>query len=398
MKIKNRLIYIIAFAAVNQALSFSPTIPQAFYYLIMTLALIFILAQKPVKVNFLASLFVISAVFSLLVNDVLPLFNANQRLLVFIIISSVVGPLLNSFNIYVIRNQIFYIINRILILLSALSFLSYILGITFPWSLTGANSGFFNHSLMLGPLSAVSLLILVYIKTDFATLNLNLKYKKFVNFLILLVCMALLVSSSRSSILGVGAGLLFYIFKINQNNFGKFISTFFKIILIVIISSPLWFSYTGGLRDKMKISEDKGGGLTESRSAHWDARLYEFKSSPLFGIGFATADIKSPIAIGINEETGGLEPGSSWMAILAMTGIFGLIFIVLMFLYLFVFLWREKKNLSKSGILGALLLFFSFHMNAEGYFLAAGSFLFFYIWLLLGVILGYKQYTSLKVI
>jgi len=66
--------------------------------------------------------------------------------------------------------------------------------------------------------------------------------------------------------------------------------------------------------------------------------------------------------------------------------------------YLFFFLWREKKNLSKSGILGALLLFFSFHMNAEGYFLAAGSFLFFYIWLLLGVILGYKQYTSLKVI
>jgi len=397
MKIKDKLVYIVAFASVNQALSFLPMIPQAFYYFIMVFGFVFILAQKPVNVNFLVFLFIIASVSSLVVNDVPPLFNANERLLVFVLISSVAGPLLNSPNITLFRNKIFCLINRILILFAALSFLTYILGIAFPWSGTGANSGLFNHSLMLGPLSAVSLLILVFIKIDFDKLSLNLKYKKYVNFLILLVCMALLVASSRSSLLGVGAGLLFFIFKINQNKFGKFIFTFFKITLIVIISSPLWFSYTEGLRQKMQYSEAKGG-LTESRTAHWDARLYEFNSSPLFGIGFATADIKSPLAIGINEETGGLEPGSSWIAILAMTGIFGFVVVVLLFLRLFVFLWRDKNNLSKSGILGALLLFFSLHMAAEGYFLAAGSFLFFYIWLLFGVIEGYKQYGILKVI
>lgn len=397
MKIKDKLVHIVAFGAVNQALSFSPLIPQAFYYLLMVFGFVFILAQKPEKVNFLAFLFIIASISSLLVNDVPPLFSANERLLVFVLISSVAGPLLNSPNISLFRNHIFCLINRILILFSALSFLTYILGIAFPWSGTGANSGLFNHSLMLGPLSAVSLLLLVYIKIDFVNLNLNVKYKKYVNFLILLVFMALIVSSSRSSILGLVAGLLFFIYKVNQNKFRKFISTIFKVILIIVISSPIWFSYTEGLRQKMEYA-DSQGGLASSRNAHWDARLYEFNSSPLFGIGFATADIKSPIAIGINEQTGGLEPGSSWIAILAMTGIFGFIVVVLLFLRLFVFLWREKNNLSKSGILGALLLFFSLHMAAEGYFLAAGSFLFFYIWLLFGVIEGYKQYKILKVI
>lgn len=397
MKIKDKLVYIVAFGTVNQALSFSPLIPQVFYYLLMVFGLVFILAQKPVKVNFLAFLFTIASISSLIVNDVPPLFSANERLLVFILISSVAGPLLNSPNISLFRNQIFRLINRILILFSALSFLTYILGIAFPWSGTGTNSGLFNHSLMLGPLSAVSLLLLVYIKIDFVNLHLNVKYKKYLNFLILLVFMALLVSSSRSSILGAAAGLLFFIYKVNQNRFGKFIVTFFKTILIVVISSPLWFSFADGIIQKMEYS-DSQGGLTSSRNAHWDARLYEFNSSPLFGIGFATADIKSPLAIGINEQTGGLEPGSSWIAILAMTGVFGFVVIVLLFGYLFVFLWRDKNNLSKSGILGALLLFFSLHMGAEGYFLAAGSFLFFYIWLLFGVILGYKHYAVLKII
>jgi len=397
MKIKNKLSYLIAFAALNQALSFLPMIPQAFYYLIMALGFIFVLAKKPVKVNFLVFLFIIAAITSLLVNDVPPLFSANERLLIFVLISSVAGPLLNSPNIFLFRNQIFCVINRILILLSALSFVTYLLGIAFPWSGTGASSGFFNHSLMLGPLAAVSLLILVYIKIDFMKLRMDIKYKKYINLLILLVFLALLVSSSRSSILGFGAGLLFLIYKINQNKFGKLISAIFKIVLIMLISSPIWFSYTEGIRQKMEYS-DSQGGLASSRNAHWDARLYEFNSSPLFGIGFATADIKSPLAIGINEQTGGLEPGSSWIAILAMTGVFGFVVIVLLFVYLFVFLWRDKNNLSKSGILGALLLFFGLHMGAEGYFLAAGSFLFFYIWLLLGVILGYKQYAVLKVI
>jgi hypothetical protein len=143
---------------------------------------------------------------------------------------------------------------------------------------------------------------------------------------------------------------------------------------------------------------DSEGDLTASRSLHWNARLYEFNSAPVFGIGFATADVASPVAVGINMETGGLEPGSSWIAILAMTGIFGFGTIALLFIYLFISLWKEKKDLSNAGLLGGLLVFFTLHMLAEGYFLAAGGFLFFYVWLLLGVIDGYKHYGTIKII
>lgn len=397
MIIKDKLIYIIVFVAINQSLSFLPPIPQMFYYLIMALGFIFLLFQKPVKVNFLVFLFIIVSAISLLVNDVPSIFNANKRLLIFVIISTFLGPLLNSYPIFVFRNKIICIVNRILILFTGISFITYIFGISFPWSGTGANSGLFNHSLMLGPLAAVSLIILAYIRLDFKQLNFDVKYKKFVNLFILLISLALIVSSSRSSIIGVTIGLLFFIFKTNQKNIGKIFSIIFKIIFIISITSPLWLSFTSGIIKKMEYTEERGS-LIASRSEHWDARIYEFESSPLFGIGFATADINSPLAIGINEETGGLEPGSSWIAILSMTGVFGFVPIVLLFIHLFTFLWKDKNHLSKSGVLGSLLVFFSLHMGAEGYFLAAGGFLFFYIWLLLGVIYGYKLYKDIKIV
>ncbi len=395
-----KIVYIVALTAVNQALSFSFMIPQVFYYLIMSLGLIFILAQKPVKVNFLAFLFVIVSISSLLLNDVSALFNANERLMMFVLISAIIGPLLYSSNIFLFRNQIFCLINRLLVFFSALSFITYVLGISFPRSGTGANSGLFVHSLMLGPLAAVSLLLLVYVKFDYKQLNFNPKYTKYIkhiNLFILLVSMALIISSSRSSIVGAILGLLFFLFKKNQNKIGKFLSTVFKIILLLIVTLPLWYSFTEGIRKKVEISQENDD-FAVSRRLFWDARLYEFNSSPMFGIGFASVDTKSPLAIGVNEETGGIEPGSSWMAILAMTGIFGFGTILLLFLDLFIFLWKEKNNLSKSGILGALLVFFSCHMTAEGYFLAAGSFLFFYVWLLLGIIYGYKLNTNIKII
>ena len=397
MRIKKIFIYIIAIAAVIQGVSFLPPIPQVFYYLIMGLGLFFIIAQKPNKYSFLVFLFITASAVSLIVNDIPSIFKADERFLIFIIISTVVGPLLNSTRIYFYRIQIFIIINRILILFSALSFITYILGISFPRSGTGPNSGLFDHSLMLGPLAAVSILLLSYIVIDFKNLKFHTKYKKYIYLLIILALLALLVSSSRTSIIGLIAALLFFIFKVNKNKTGKFISTIVKILLIVVISSPIWLSYTDGIRSKMEFSEAEDD-LTASRSQHWDARVYEFNSSPIFGIGFATGDINSPLAVGINENTGGLEPGSSWMALLAMTGIFGFGVIAFLFIYLFLFLWRDNRNLTQSGILGGLLIFFSLHMGAEGYILAAGSFLFFYVWLLLGIIQGYKNYGTLKLI
>ncbi|MDP2455208.1 MULTISPECIES: hypothetical protein [unclassified Kaistella] len=103
-------------------------------------------------------------------------------------------------------------------------------------------------------------------------------------------------------------------------------------------------------------------------------------------------------SIGFDSDSGKVEPGSSWLALLSMTGIAGFILIVFIFLSALIYLFKNKNDYIISGILGSLLLFFMIHMSAEGYILAAGSLLFFYIWLLLGVIEGYKKYQIIKII
>ena len=133
---------------------------------------------------------------------------------------------------------------------------------------------------------------------------------------------------------------------------------------------------TDGLSDK---------GLTSnSRNTLWDERIYEFKTSPIFGIGFASSLDKSSILI---KESGSLEPGSSWLAILAMTGILGFLsFSLLMLETVMKVLKNFHKNRSMQySVYFGTLIFFSISFFAEGYVFAAGSPLALIFWMTLGV-------------
>ena len=128
------------------------------------------------------------------------------------------------------------------------------------------------------------------------------------------------------------------------------------------------------------------GGMTSSRDALWNDRISEFNSSPIFGIGFASIATERNNQH-LYESDGKVETGSSWLNILSMIGILGLtiyIFLILKALYL---LYKNiKLNLKISSYLISLLIFWLFHMIAEGYVLASGSVLFFLSWLLIGFI------------
>ena len=126
--------------------------------------------------------------------------------------------------------------------------------------------------------------------------------------------------------------------------------------------------------------------MTSSRDELWNDRIQEFKSSPFFGIGFASISTKSNNHY-YNKEDGKVETGSSWLNILSMTGLIGV--------FIFCYIWIKTLyliyiNLNRfpytSSYLAALIIFWSIHMGAEGYIYAAGSFLFFLLWLLIGYI------------
>jgi hypothetical protein len=68
-----------------------------------------------------------------------------------------------------------------------------------------------------------------------------------------------------------------------------------------------------------------------------------------------------------------------------MVGVLGFIPIVLIFTNSMIFIIRTKRQTLKGAVLGGLLVFFITHMFCRRLLLSSGGFLFFYVWLLLGV-------------
>nr|WP_246535296.1 MULTISPECIES: O-antigen ligase family protein [Litoribacter] len=205
---------------------------------------------------------------------------------------------------------------------------------------------------------------------------------------------SLLLASSRTAILACIGALIFFFYKIYQDRLSRF---FTKIILIsglLIFSSPLWLSYAEGIQDKMHQSEKKGD-LVSTRRAIWDARFLEFYESPIFGVGFAHLKYNAKKK---KDDDGKIEPGSSFLATLSMTGILGFLMLVGILVSYIIFVIRNKTDVLNIGVLGSLLVFFSIHMLAEGYLLSSGGVMFFYLWLLLGNIELFKQTGKVQIL
>ena len=151
------------------------------------------------------------------------------------------------------------------------------------------------------------------------------------------------------------------------------------------LSFSYWSPFLDNVQNKNKGSIS-AGGITSSRDEHWQKRIKEFKSSPFFGVGFATVSVEESGST-FNKADGKVETGSSWLNILSMTGIFGFICFISLWINNFFLLIRlYRYNIYYSSYLSALLIFWCLHMIAEGYIFAAGGFLFFCVWLLLGYI------------
>jgi hypothetical protein len=180
--------------------------------------------------------------------------------------------------------------------------------------------------------------------------------------------------------LSVFGALIYYI----GMNFVFFVVRNFKSFLLSIgllfSSFPLWSDKTENLLNKIEYSENQND-LTASRSMIWLARFEEFKSSPIIGVGFAS--IGKNDLTNVDKETGKIEPGSSWLAILSMTGLLG--FISFLSLLPINDLFKRSKTQNEKLLL-SMVFFFFIHMLAEGYIYSAGSGLFFLFWLVLGVL------------
>jgi O-antigen ligase len=128
-------------------------------------------------------------------------------------------------------------------------------------------------------------------------------------------------------------------------------------------------------------SELTAKGTNDTRGHLWAARLEEYMSSPVIGVGFQQQRIYRK-----DTDENFLEPGSSYLAVLSMTGTVGLIGFVWLVVSLFSSLFTSTSAVPTAyqDLLRGWTAFFAVHLIIEGYIFACGSLLCFLFWLTAG--------------
>lgn len=368
----------IAFAVIvcGKVLGFGSQIFYPLYYVALLFAVIYNL-RHGLKFDFLFIAFLLSILLSILLNDIRPVFNVWDRFLFFIFLSLAVSSLINNENAIEFRLKAIVAILVFCTLISVVSFGCYFLGINLVKNLfghgyldyvtntAGTFGGITSHSMLLGPISGFAALFCLY---------LALRYNRMFYFLVVACLGSLLFSASRSSVLATIAGicilLLFY-----NHNIGKNTKRIIVILFAAMIAYPVWSPALKGINAKNQ-GEITSGIDISSRASKWEIRLQEWEESPLYGIGFCSVSETDDVSYG-----GKIEPGSSWLAVLSMTGALGLI------LFTTLYLKGLKHSLMQycpeGSLLGGLLTLCGVHMAAEGHIFSAGSFLCLFFWLTL---------------
>ena len=334
--------------------------------------------------NFPAFIMVFVSFLSVELNNIAPIFQPEFRLISFCLMLCAIGPMNNSLFAVRYRYFLFKYLSFSIIFLSCLSFPLWFTGIKMFFHSNYLYKGLFNHSMMLGPMAGISVIIcLQKVLTNKSTNRMN----KIIWIVILIFsAFSALLSGSRGAILSLLSGIFVMLFLVYRNN----VRRVFKIITITVavigISFPVWYPYTENVRMKQEANL-KVGGSFKSRETLWGDRISEFKENPMLGNGFASINkevIKAKDKINAN---GGIEPGSSWLFILSSVGLLGMLaFSTVFFVPIAKGLRQEYTPDSVFITIVSVLSFYSVHMMAEGYIFASGSFLFLYLWLSISLI------------
>lgn len=198
------------------------------------------------------------------------------------------------------------------------------------------------------------------------------------------LALMLVGSSSRCSILGCICGCIPLFIRIRHDKRRLYTAVLWvsAVAVCIWVLSP---KLTSGIMVKQNFAVEHQS-VTASRDYMWEQRIAEFSNNPVFGNGFTNSEAYPEI----QEKSyfSVKEPGSSWLSLLANTGIFG----TAIFLWFVILLSKKLIDRFKShsrdvwlycGLLTTLLINGCF----EGWLLYAGSPIFFTFWLLTSMIM-----------
>lgn len=361
------------------------------YYAAMTAFFAFNIGSKRFSFNPTYILLILGALASLTFNDVPPVFNAWQRLAFFVLMSLPISPMLSNNKFCMNRMKALNFVLWMSAGIGIASFFCYLMGINYMVNFfTGENSvnnaGWFGgitvHSMLMGPVSALGATFMTWYATG-ATFR--TKRNKYIAYGVVFACLAAaMLSASRGSTAAaiIGSAVV-YILR-NGKSGSRMTSSLIGLLFIGMVAQPLLSPFTDMVMQKQ--SENIASGSTfSSREIKWENRIDEFVSNPLVGSGFCT--------VGINTDDysqGGIvETGSSWLAVLSMMGIVGVISI---FLIVFKPIFTIYRRMNRTDVLFfGIFCVFLLHMATEGYIFAGGNFMFFYFWLFVGSVHAYLK-------
>lgn len=378
----------LAFSFIAMGIAVGPIhfFPQTVYYGVCALCVLYIFLQGGITANgsFMTLYFAmgVSALFC-----EWAVFKSVPRFGLFVMVTIVVSPFIVSDAGIRLRAMIF----RNIMIMSTIavigSFFAFFLGINYmrahanSLTDTGIFGGLFVHSMILGPVAMMSALVFFNAyQTKRDTLS--------IVFFFISSATAML-SASRGAVVSLVVPVAYSLFMM-RNNDGTKKRIIWLLILVTIASIPVSDQFTKGLRSKQKGNEERGSTFS-SRQIKWDYRIAEFKSSPMWGIGFSAVDPE--LGDDYDKKRGTVEPGTSHLAVLSMTGLLG--FVPYLYILIVAFFAVKGDKDSPSRFVRCLLIAIMVHGLVEGYALAGGSFLCMCYWMIIGQCVDYKKMEEL---
>ena len=357
-------------------IGFLPSLPIAVKAILYVFGALTVIINKKTQ-NLSYFLFLLYLVLNLIICSPASFFKTWERLLLFAPLFATVTAAFQSNKIVRFRAQALKILLSICILLSFFSFFCFFLGINYfktdldnsdYISNVGWFAGLYNHSMVLGPMSGISACASMYL---FLT-----KREKMYLICAIICAGSVMLAASRTAFVAMIISMIFLLYKYSAKK-RTFVKYLVSSIFILTVTFPLWSGSLSRMAAKQEIFEEQGRFGT--RTNKWENRIAEFSSSPLIGIGFSSVGENSG---DLDKNSGGVEPGTSWLAVLSMTGIIG-------FLFVFSFFFKAYRiNLNSlqrdAPLLMSLLAFISIHMMGEGYIYAAGNPTCVIAWLIVG--------------
>lgn len=353
------------------------------YYGACGLSLGYILFKGGIKINLRFLFFYLIIFFNVAFLDINPMFKSTERACAFLFVTLVCSPAIDSSTAVAYRERVFRYVLVGLSILTILSFFCFFLGVNMmPYNREasveayldyqnngGKFSGLFNHSMIFGPIAAI---------VSLAYLNLYLENSKKTYLALFFVAFtACLFSAARSALLAIFLGVLMLVLKeVLRKSLKNIKKLFYLFVFVSFALLPISDVAFSGVLNKMETTQEQFDGYN-SRDKKYEYRIREFQSSPVLGVGFAS--VSTEIGDGYNPLNGQIEPGTAHLAVLAQTGILGVIVYVLI-LYGAYRMFRGRDSLKSNICLTFFWAFFA-HGWAEGWVFAPGGMICFLFWL-----------------